>query len=286
MIKTIIKYLKALFQNFFKDDCWILAGAISYYSILSLIPFLLVSISVLGFIIGSSEEAISLALDNIDGLFPRALILDFRTTINSVIGAKEFFGGVGIILLLWFSGFVFDVIEKAINHVWGIEKIRGFWHRRGITYLVMILISVCALVSIFISSASKVLRSLELEIFNIKIFQNQFLWNAFMFIVPLVLVIIVFVFIYNVLPYKHIPFKYSILGGIFAGVLWGVAKWIFGWFVTNVVQYSKIYGTLGALIAIMLWIYYSSIILLFGAEIIATRMKWKSADLKLLKAEV
>ncbi|MBN1755301.1 YihY/virulence factor BrkB family protein [bacterium] len=284
-LRAIKGYLVNIYRNFRRDNCIILAGSISFYSLLSLIPFFLVLIALVGFLVGSSEKAISLTLEHSATLLPPALVLDFQTLIHSVISARGYIGGIGLFLLVWMAGLVFDVIEKSINHIWGVEKKRSFLRRRGITYLVMTLISICLLLSILASSIARILTKMELNILNLNLLQNQFLWKFVFFIVPLTLIIIVFIFIYNIVPNRHVPFKMSLIGGIFAGVLWVIAKRVFDIYVVKVAMFSKVFGTISTLVAIMLWVYYSSIILLLGAEIIATGMKWKEKHTGLFLAE-
>lgn len=88
------------------------------------------------------------------------------------------------------------------------------------------------------------------------------------YLIPFLLSYCMFCLIYKVIPNKTVPFKSALKVALFSSLLWELAKHIFGWYVANIASYSFFYGSLSALAVFVLWVYYSSTILVMGGELL------------------
>ena len=88
------------------------------------------------------------------------------------------------------------------------------------------------------------------------------------YLLPLVFTYCMFFLVYKVIPNKTVHFKPALKAALFASLLWELAKHLFAWYVTNIATYSIFYGSLSALVVFVLWVYYSSMILVVGGELL------------------
>jgi membrane protein len=172
---------------------------------------------------------------------------------------------------------VFETIEQAVNIVYRVEETRGFLRRYLIGFFMMVISGTFVLLSFLLSPLLSAIWSMVrglLDFFEVSIpytsiinDQLTFLWKYLEIPVPFLLMLIVFLLIYLVAPARAIPFSSALLGAIGAAILWLLTKEIYSYFLLRYARYDELYGPLGALIGLILWIYYTAVILLLGAEV-------------------
>lgn len=265
--KSIWKTMERLFRRFNADEGMTTAGALSFYFLMSMLPMSLLGLSVFGYILGSRSAALSAitSLGKIGQIFPQGTI-DIESILSDLIVGKQVIGGIGLLMLLWFSGGVFFTIETAVNKIFRVSLKRGFLKRTVVVYFFMLLAGLMLLTSIFITVLAAIVSDLSLSVFGINPAKIPVLWNVFFSLVPPTLMMLMFAIIYKVGPKTKVYWKSAFGGGMLASVLWELSRRAFSWYLSNVALYNKLYGALGALVAVFIWIYYSATIFIIGVE--------------------
>ena len=259
--------MERLFRRFNADEGMTTAGALSFYFLMSMLPMSLLGLSVFGYILGSRSAALSAitSLGKIGQIFPQGTI-DIESILSDLIVGKQVIGGIGLLMLLWFSGGVFFTIETAVNKIFRVSLKRGFLKRTVVVYFFMLLAGLMLLTSIFITVLAAIVSDLSLSVFGINPAKIPVLWNVFFSLVPPTLMMLMFAIIYKVGPKTKVYWKSAFGGGMLASVLWELSRRAFSWYLSNVALYNKLYGALGALVAVFIWIYYSATIFIIGVE--------------------
>ncbi|HHS50448.1 MAG TPA: YihY/virulence factor BrkB family protein, partial [candidate division Zixibacteria bacterium] len=122
------------------------------------------------------------------------------------------------------------------------------------------------LVSIVITVVAAIVGNLSVSLFGIDPAKIPVIWNLLFSLVPPALMMAMFTIIYMVGPKTKVFFRSAIGGALLAAILWEISRRGLGWYMSNVAQYNVLYGTLGTLVALLLWVFYSSNIFIVGAE--------------------
>ncbi len=258
-------------RQFHHDGGWNLSAAIAYYALLSLLPLLLLSLTILAHILGTSAGAYAFTVNLMKSVLPatdqmiseeiRALVLEKRV------------GQVSSLIFLWLATLVFTSVEHAINTVFKSA------HRRPLPLVLLLsifmvfLVGTLAVLSLAATSVTDYLQTTSVILRGESLLPTFLLEISFEFLLPLFLTFLIFTLIYAILPVAHVPWRHAVLGGFIAALLWEGARHIFAWYVTNVKILGTIYGSLTAAILLLLWIFYSAAILLYGAELAAQRAR-------------
>lgn len=282
--KRWFKFASRLLRRFNADGAMNLAGALSFYFLMSIFPLTLLGLSILGFILGNQRDAVGLvtSLGRIGQIMPEGSI-EIREVLNSLISGKSFIGGVGLLLLAWFATGVFFTVEVSVNKIFRTGKKRGFFKRTGVVYLFMLVAGGLLVASIALTVVQAMIADLSVSLFGIDPKDIPFLWNLLVSLFIPALMMMMFTIIYKVGPNIDVRWKTAFAGGFFAAILWEISRRLFGWYLSNLAVYNKLYGALGAIVALLIWLFYSMNIFLLGAEFAA--IKKEQQDRKNIKEE-
>lgn len=262
-MKKIIQLIKHIIKYISHTDVFGLSAQLAFFFLLSLFPFLLFLITLLGYL--PIDEAI--ILDFIESYAPKQIVAFINTNISDIIKSQN--GGLlslGILGTLWSASNGVNAMKKAFNRAYEVKEDRP--------YIISRLISI----GLTISMVGVIVLAFLLPIFGEKIgvflfsFVNQkeeFLniWNALRWIISSVVIFIVLLALYKLLPNLKIYFRHAIWGAIFATVGWQLASLAFSYYVNTLGNYSATYGSLGTIIILMIWFYLSGIIIIIGGII-------------------
>jgi membrane protein len=258
--------LKRTGKEFSDDNLTDWAAALTYYGVLSLFPALLVLVSILGLVGQSATQPL---IDNVGKFAPGAATDIVRSAIQNLEksqGAAGILFVVGLAGALWSASGYIGAFIRAANAIWDVEEGRPVWKtiplRLGITLLMLVLLTLTA-VGVVITGplADRVgdligLGSVAVTVWDIA------KWPVLLAIVSLMLAIL-----YYAAPNVRQPgFSWVSPGGVVAVVLWIVASAVFALYVANFGSYNKTYGSLGAVIIFLVWLWISNIAVLLGAE--------------------
>lgn len=227
-----------------------------------MIPFIMLLLALVGTYLYNDREV----LNHIRAYFRDAApTLDPRVmkTLMDIVQDRQIVGILGFAGLLWISTWVFSSLRIALNIVFRAEKSRGILQGIAIDLLMIVLAGTLLLMSMILGPAVFFLQSYQGR-FALAIGPTiQWLLN---YLLPFFLTWCMCSLIYKIIPNKVVHIKSALQAALFTGILWELAKHLFAWYVIHLANYSLLYGSLSALAIFVLWVYYSSIVLVFGGE--------------------
>ena len=259
--------VKRTVQEFREDNLTDWAAALTYYGILSIFPALIVFVSVIGLIGAPVTEPL---LDNI-GAFAPSEAKDIL--VKAVQGLEESRGGAGLLAIvgiagaLWAaSGYVAAFI-RAANIVWDVEEGRPVWKtlplRIGVTAVLIVLLAVSALIVVFTGPLAERMGDV-IGVSDVVVT----VWDIAKWPILILLVALMLAILYYSAPNVRQPgFRWITPGSILAVAVWIVASAAFALYVANFGSYNKTYGSLGAVIIFLVWLWLTNVAVLLGAEL-------------------
>ena len=240
----------------------------SYFGLMALFPALLLMLAI-GNQITAATELLTRAVE----VYPGSGKF-LRETIRSMSSVRAGVVITCVIVVLWAGSWVFAVIERALNRIWGATS-RAFWHGRALTIGMIGIIGVLLASSVLLTSVVVALREMagrlsprQMVRFPILLSVGSAFWQVIFTALSFVVTVVLFVIVYRFMPRAEVSVRDTLPGAILGGLLWEVAKYLFALSV-NYFHYDQIYGSVGAVIAVLTWSYFSSLILLFGAQLTA-----------------
>lgn len=269
-LKQVYTVLHDVFAEFSEDNGSLVAAAIAFFGLLSLIPLLLLAIGVLGYAIGS-ERAFSAVVELIRDYFPVG-VESLRENLAAIRESSGVVGGIGLLGLLWTGSQIFVILQKAMNIALGIQWQFGLLKTRLRAIALVLVAGVFFLLSIGITWAITAIRAFDIGGWGAS---NEIvpIWNLLATLGPVAFSLVMFFLIYKFLPTVDMGVTGPLVAGISAGLLFELAKWLFGLYARHFGSFTAIYGSIGGVIVLMLWIYYVSLITVIGAEVASVYRK-------------
>ena len=254
-------------REFVQDNLTDWAAALTYYGILSVFPALIALTAILGLIGSSVTQPL---LNNLNGLTPGPA---HQILSNALHGLTQSRGGAGIVFAVGLGGAIWAAsgyiggFIRAANTIWDVEEGRPFWKtiplRIGITVVMLVLLSVTAV-------AVVVTGPLARQVGNVVGLSSTAvtIWDIAKWPVLVLIVGLMFSILYYAAPnVRHPGFRWVTPGGVVAVVTWMIASAAFGVYVANFGSYNKTYGSLGAIVIFLVWLWLTNVAVLLGAEL-------------------
>jgi membrane protein len=255
-------------HEFHENDLFTSSAAMSYFGLMALFPALLLMLAI-GNQVTGANEMLTRAVD----VYPGSGEF-LRETIRSLSSVGAGVMITCVIVVLWAGSWVFTVIERALNRIWQTTS-RTFWHGRlltlGMIGIVGLLLSFSVLVTSFVVALREVAGRLSLrqiQRFPLLLSVGSVFWQGIFAAVSFLITVALFVVVYRFVPKAEVTLRDTLPGAVVGGLLWELAKYVFAW-TLNYFHYDQIYGSVGAVVAVLTWSYVSSLILLFGAQLTA-----------------
>jgi len=262
-IKQQKKILVHLIAKFEKDDVVALASQLAYYLVLSFFPFMLFLMTLVGFSDLSSSEI----LEALSVILPKTILELTQSTIKEV-SDNQYTGllGLSILLMIWTASSAFKAIIKSVNKAYNLKENRSFIKLSiismlGILALALIIILALTML-VFGNVIGEYIKSSN-QFYNIILI----IWNIFRYAFIFIIMILIFASIYRLAPAKKLTWKEVISGSIFSTIGWIVVSFGFSFYIDNFNNYSRFYGSLGAVFILMTWLFLISMIIILGVEI-------------------
>ncbi|MBW2157708.1 MAG: YihY/virulence factor BrkB family protein [Deltaproteobacteria bacterium] len=264
----LIKQLRILLlatRGFGQDQCPLRASALTFYSILSIVPVVAMAFGIAkGF--GFQEILENQLMEKFSGQEDVMIrVVDFaHSLLENTKGGMIV--GVGIIVLLWTVIKLLAHIEGSFNDIWEVKKSRSYG-RKFSDYLSIMLISPLLII---MSSSATVFITTKIALITEKVALIGMFSPMIFFmlkLIPYCLVWILFIFTYILMPNTKVNFSAGFIGGIIAGTIFQAAQLAYILFQVGVAKYNAIYGSFAALPLFLIWMQLSWLIVLFGAEI-------------------
>jgi membrane protein len=268
-VKRFWKALRDAGIGFIEDNAFKLSASLSYYTVFALAPLIIIIISLIGIFFGREAaqgriyKELSVLLGSEAALQVQDIILNIQQTHNSTAGAV-----IGAVILFIGASGVFTEMQDSINYIWSVKaKPKKSWLKfvinRLLSFSLIIGFGFLLLVSLLINAL--------LTLISDRIV-TRFLPNytvAFFYVINTIIIIIVitalFTVIFKVLPDAIISWKDAMMGALFTAVLFLAGKFLIGYYIGRS-NLGVTYGTAASVIIILTWVYYSALILYFGAE--------------------
>ena len=267
-LHKIFSYVKEVFKEFSADDILKYSASLAYYTVFSIAPLLVILSTLSGIFFG--KEAVNGEVYNqLKELIGSAAALQIQDIIKNIhLSRNNFFAStVSIIVLLIGATSIFGEVQDSLNKIWGLRvKRKKIWWKLILTRL----LSFSLILSIgFIMSVSLILNALvsafgnflSRYIHNFSVYFIQTSESALSFIVASFL----FSLMFKILPDAKIRWKDVLFGGFITAIFFTIGKFAIGYYLGKS-NLTTLYGAAGSIIIIMVWVYYSSIILYLGAE--------------------
>ena len=263
---------------FDQHDGSLMARSISYFALFAIFPALLALIVIASTVLESSEVK-QAVMDLVSQYMPITQDV-VAANIENLLAARETVSLVALVGLIWSATGVFRSVFQGVNRAWGIPKYAlGVWN--NVYGLGMIaVVGAFLLLAMFIGPIVDLVRALQASVSGGEAVAaesaNQMV-SWLLAVVPALLPVCAFMAMYKALPRTRVRWSDVWLGGLVAGIVWQVGQQVFAWYLRNAADYNVIYGSVGAIIGLLVWAYASAQILLIGAEFTAEYTRWQSS---------
>jgi membrane protein len=267
-IKTVYSYLKQVFTEFVEDDIFKYSASLAYYTVFSLAPVLIVIISICGVLFG--KEAIQGHIyGQIKGLVGNDAAVQIQETIKNIhlTGHNIYATIISVIVLLIGATGIFGEVQDSLNKIWGLRiKTRKTWWKlilnRLLSFSLILCIGFVMMVSLLLNALVAAFGNLLARYFSeFSVILVQLTDSVLIFVVTNFL----FSLMFKMLPDAKIKWKDVLIGGLITSVFFTLGKLAIGYYLGSS-NIATVYGAAGSIMIIMVWVYYSSIILYLGAE--------------------
>jgi membrane protein len=259
--------LKTAVVGFFNDNALSRAAAMAFYAATSLAPILLIVIAIAGFAVGrnAAEVAVSAQLTGLLGPqgadLLQAIIQGAASSSNGILAAT-----FALVTLLVTASGVFGEMQSSLNQIWKVEPVStnmsALVRARAASLGLVGALGFLLLASLLVSAALSGLT----DYIDAHLPLGTWILSAINTIISLMLIALLFGAIYKILPDRSLAWRDVRFGAVVTAILFTIGKSLIGWYLgTSAVASS--YGAAGSLIVLLLWVFYSSAIFLFGAEV-------------------
>lgn len=265
--RTLWHLIKEAAADWSHDRAPRLGAALAYYTVFSLVPFLVVVIALIGLVLGqeAAQSAILSHIATLVGDQSAAAIKDMIQRADQP-STGLVATGLAVVTLLFGASGVFGQLQDALNTVWGVEPkegrgVWGFIKDRFLSFVAVLGTGFLLLVSLILSSALAAFG----KWFSGLLPLPEALLHLFNFVLSFVVVTGLFALIFKVLPDAKVAWRDVYVGALLTAALFTIGKYALGLYLgkSNV---ASAYGAAGSLVLILVWVYYSAQILLYGAE--------------------
>jgi len=265
VLNTLINIVK----NIIKDDLTSLASEMAFNFILTISPFFISLVAIFGLF--SSYDVINHIISFLSPIAPRDALEILE---KALMGINQTSPGsvltLGFLGTMWAISNATDVIIKGLNRTYKVKETRPLWRTKGLAiFLVLITVLILFIAINLIIFTPIIINFLRNYIYiptYLQILITLIRWPITFFVLFTV-ILLTYSFLPDIKEKKLKRMLVAIPGTLFFCIFWLVASWLFGIYTENFGKYNQIYGALGAVIILIIWLYYTSLILLIGGEI-------------------
>ncbi len=257
------RFIRQLYIRFQDDNVSALSAQLAFYLLLALFPFLLFLLNLLSFTAIPSSALLS----NVAGFLPGEVGELLRSTVNEILNSKSTgLLSVGAVVTIWSASRGISAVSYALNKAYDKTEDRPFWKVAGIMIVFTLAIAIMVLAALLFLIFGQVLAR---DIFSCLDGAEAFtkLWRVLRYVVPLVMMLLLFSLLYKFVPNCRLKFKYVLPGAVIASFGWAAASLVFSFYINGFSSYTRIYGSIGGIIILLLWLYLSSMIVMLGGEV-------------------
>ena len=255
------------FVGFYESDNLTYAASISYYSLLSLFPFFMLAFAFLGRVTAAEHDRAEV-LAFVLRYFPSDF--DFITRqLDSFESSRLTFGVLGTIGLVWGALGFFGALSTAVNYAWGVEKQRSFWSHKLFSFMMLLVAGCILLIALLLVSASQLVAAsffagVIAQFPGLFVLRSLAVQHA-----TTMLFILVVGLVYYFVPNAKVRFRDVWIGALVTGLIWKGALTGFSWYMHDMSRFTRVNGSIAAVVVFLAWVYAQAVILLYGVEFTA-----------------
>ncbi|MDZ5254624.1 YihY/virulence factor BrkB family protein [Clostridium sp. LIBA-8841] len=275
-LRKAIIFLIMFIKKIGDDDIFALGAQLAYYMVLSFIPFLMFLMTLVGFSHLNSDSVLNL----LSNVMPTEAFTLIQNTVIEIVDVEQTgLLWISIGLAIWVSSSGFKAVIKGLNKAYGVKETRSYVKLKAFSIIYTILLALVIIATLFLFVFGDVIGDFLIRELEHPEFIYS-LWNILRYIVVILIMILFFMFLYNATPCVRLGWLEVIPGAAATTIGWIVVSYIFAYYVNNFSNYSRLYGSLGAVFMFMTWLFITSMILILGGEINAVLAeKGKLGDL-------
>jgi len=261
-------FLACVLKSFRANQGLLLAGAVAYYTLLSLIPLLILMLIALSHFVDEQRLLATMA-EYLQFIAPgqgEALVDELK----KFLAHRQAIGGVLLVTMVFFSALAFTVLENAMSVI--------FFHRVAVRrrmivsalmpYVFIVFLAIGLLVVTVVAGKLAVLATRDVTVFGVPHSLEQ-LSDYLLYLLGVVGEVLILTAIYLVMPVGRLAFREALIGGASAALLWELTRHVLVWYYGTISQVRVVYGSLATSIAVLLSVEIGAIFFLFGAQVIA-----------------
>jgi membrane protein len=270
--KPIWQFVNETLLQWFEDDPFPMAASLSYYTLFSLAPLLVIVIAIAGFAFGR-EAAQNQIVETIQDTIGREAAQAIQSLVQNASNKPK--AGListllGMAALMFGAAGAFGQLQSSLDRIWGIAPksglgVWGFIQQRFMSFAMILAIGFLLLVSLAVSA----LLSGMTQMMGAVLERMAFVAHVTDILVSFLFITALFAMIYKILPDAHIQWKDVLVGAALTSFLFAIGKFLIGFYLGRS-GITSTYGAAGSIILVLLWIYYSSLIFFLGAEFTQT----------------
>ena len=257
--RSTLSFAGRLLDKFLDDDVLTLSAALSFYTLLSFAPLMVLAVWATSLIGPGAEEAMLGQISALAGGDARMAAQAVIDSANKHPSLGSMAGIIGIVISIVGATTVFAQLQSSLNRIWGITSqpsnaILSWLRRRVLSVGVIAAIVFVLVVSLLASSALGLLLT-----------RNGAWWDVINQVISTIVFAALFTLLFRYLPDARLPWRRAAWGGLVTAVLFGLGKWLIGFYLSRG-DVGGAYGAAGSLVVLLVWVYYSSTIFFIGAE--------------------
>jgi membrane protein len=279
-VTTTSGFVKELLMRIKKVDVTGLGSQLAFFFLLSLFPLLIFLFTLLPYLDLDQGQILLFIRD----YAPESVAILIENTLSEILKNRN--GGmlsIGALATIWSASKGMNALTKALNLSYATEEKRSFFIARSMSIVFTMMLIAVIVVALVLPVFG---QQIGVFVFSYLGFKVGFLtlWNNLRWVIAPVLIFIVFSVIYWIVPDLKIQLKSVFPGAAFATVGWVLTSLAFSFYVGSYGNYANMYGSIGAIIILMIWLYFSAIILMLGGQMNAVMTERREAKLEKTKS--
>lgn len=274
-LTSILKPLKQAIQVFSANDPLRMAAATAFFTIFALPPILVIITQVLGLIV--SDQIIREVFQSLSSVIGKRSTVQITDTLKAIreMASNEYITIIGMVILIFVATNLFKIVKDSINQVWKIkmvakQRFRGTMRSRSKALIIIVFTGFLFLISILMEGMQTYLKEIVEELLP---WLADFLNSAFSHIFSILIATVWFVIILRYLPDGVPTWKVAIAGALFTSILFNIGKFLLRVLLLQS-NIDSLYGASAAIVLLLLFVFYSSLILYFGASFTQAWADW------------
>jgi len=269
LLRHPLKFLWSALKSFRANQGLLLAGAVAYYALLSMVPLLILSVIAMSHLIEQAELLTTVGR-YLEWLLPgqsRAVVAELR----NFLAHRDVLGPVLLVTMIFFSSLAFTVLESAmavIFHHRKAERSRHFLVSAVMPYIYIFCLCIGLLLATLVSGALQLIGQESVDLFGYS-WSLSGVSGVLLYLLGLAGEIFMLTSLYLVMPVGRLSLRHALLGGVTATLLWELTRHLLVWYFSTLSQVSVVYGSLTTAIVVLLSLEIAATLVLFGAQVIA-----------------